>query len=164
MWSQDVHEGGRGVARCCWGVDGPSAAQSRGQAERSRWCSSVETLLLKRLQEEKWNKRRLKWSATLPVPSTFQEKVARIRNYLRLCVNRPWNIWNTCVAWCHRDSCRDRKDKSSNSWVKSLTAHTSASCFSPYSLGQNGLKKKKDEKWDGERERALKDCVRLKQV
>lgn len=53
MWSQDVHEGSRGIARSSWGVDGSSTAQSRGQAERCCWCSSVKTLLLKRLQEEK---------------------------------------------------------------------------------------------------------------
>lgn len=53
VWSQDVHEGGRGVARRGRGVDGASAAQGRGQAEGSRWRPSVETLLLKRLLEEK---------------------------------------------------------------------------------------------------------------
>lgn len=46
---QDVHEGGRGVASGGRGVDGSSAPQSRGQAERSCWRASVETLLLKRL-------------------------------------------------------------------------------------------------------------------
>lgn len=53
MWSQDVHEGGGGVARRSRGVDGPSAAQGRGQAEGSCWRPSVETLLLKRLLEDK---------------------------------------------------------------------------------------------------------------
>lgn len=52
MRSQDVHEGGRGIACSSWGVDGSSAAQSGGQAERSCWCASVKTLLLKRLQED----------------------------------------------------------------------------------------------------------------
>lgn len=32
-------------------------------------------------------------------------------NYLRLCVNRPWNIWYSRVAWCHRDSCRVTQGK-----------------------------------------------------
>lgn len=49
VWGQDVHEGGRGVARRCGGVDGAPTAQCRGQAERSCWCASMETLLLKRL-------------------------------------------------------------------------------------------------------------------
>lgn len=53
VWSQDVHEGGRGIARSSWGVDGSSTAQSGGQAERSCWCTSVKTLLLKRLQKGK---------------------------------------------------------------------------------------------------------------
>lgn len=53
VWSQDVHEGGRGIARSSWGVDGSSTAQSGGQAERSCWCTSVKTLFLKRLQEQK---------------------------------------------------------------------------------------------------------------
>lgn len=53
VWSQDVHEGSRGVARSSRGVDGPSAAQSGGQAERSCRGSGVKTLLLKRLLEEK---------------------------------------------------------------------------------------------------------------
>lgn len=57
VWSQDVHEGGRGVARRRWGVEGSSAAQGRGQAERSCWRTSMETLLLKRLQTEKRDKR-----------------------------------------------------------------------------------------------------------
>lgn len=46
---QDVHEGSWGVASSSRGVDGSSASQSRGQAERSCWRASVETLLLKRL-------------------------------------------------------------------------------------------------------------------
>lgn len=53
MWSQDVHEGGRGVACSSWGVDGSSTAQRGGQAERSCWCASVKALLLKRLLEQK---------------------------------------------------------------------------------------------------------------
>lgn len=53
MWSQDVHEGGRGIARRSWGVDGSAAAQGGGQAEGSCWRTSVETLLLKRLRGEK---------------------------------------------------------------------------------------------------------------
>lgn len=56
MRSQDVHEGSRGVARSSRGVDGPSTAQSGGQAERSCWGPSVKTLLLKRLHEEKQKK------------------------------------------------------------------------------------------------------------
>ncbi len=52
MRCQDVHEGGRGVASGSRGVDGSPAPQSRGQTERSCWRASVETLLLKRLQED----------------------------------------------------------------------------------------------------------------
>lgn len=47
---QDVHEGGRGVASGSRGVDGSPAPQSRGQAERSCWRASMETLLLERLR------------------------------------------------------------------------------------------------------------------
>lgn len=47
MWRQDVHERGRGVASGGRGIDGSPAAQSRGQAERSCWRASMETLLLK---------------------------------------------------------------------------------------------------------------------
>ena len=49
--SQDVHEGRGGVASPGGGVDGPPAAQGRGQAEGGGWRASVETLLLKRLKD-----------------------------------------------------------------------------------------------------------------
>lgn len=108
MWSQDVHKGGRGIACSGCGVDGSAAAQSGRQAERSGWCASVKSLLLKRLQKGRWN------YYLFSLYNTVRERGLITHSYLCFCVNRPWNIWNACVAWCHRDSCQDRKDK----WVK----------------------------------------------
>lgn len=50
MRCQDVHEGRRSVSGCSRGVDGSSAPQSRGKAERGCWRAGVETLFVKRLR------------------------------------------------------------------------------------------------------------------
>lgn len=65
MWCQDVHEGSWGVASSSRRVDWSSAPQSRGQAERSCWRASMETLLLERLHEENKMENTLKLDANL---------------------------------------------------------------------------------------------------